>query len=199
MATWSERITRQMQAKQRICGACGKVYYDSEAEAGRVIRDYHARMRRRPYYLRGESPALVPKRAYFDEKCRTWHVTKHRAPRRSAVAPSVDRARAPRALLELPPPPAVSPRTRPTEYLEALTLSWRDEIRRQGGGLRLPPRKAVEHHYMGVSWPLIALARDLLTETGWLCRMPDANEMCLVTVGRSFAEASRVNPASLSA
>lgn len=201
METWSERVTRQMRAKQRVCTVCGKVCYDSEVEAGRVIREYHSLLRRMPYYLRGESPALVPKRAYFDERCGVWHVTKHRAPRPVAETGTSGGYRVTdRQVMRLPAPPAVNPRTRAADYLEALALSLRDEIRQQGGGLRLPPRKALEQHYAGVPWSLISQARDLLVDTGWLHRMSDGGTgWWLVTVGRSFTETSRVSAASLTA
>lgn len=195
MESWSERLTRQMQAKQRVCAVCGKVAYASEREAGSVIREYHTRMRRKPYYLRGESPGAVPKRAYLDERCGNWHVTSQPAPRRPPARASFDPATAP--ALCLPPPPTVDPRIRATECLEMLALGLRDEIRRQGPGLRLPTRRALERHYM-IPWSLIARARTLLLETGWLRSVPDGGSVCYLTSARRVAETSREDPASLS-
>lgn len=193
MESWSERLTRQMQAKQRVCAVCGKVSYTSEREAGRVIREYHARMRRKPYYLRGESPGAIPKRAYLDGRCGNWHVTSQPAPRRSRPGPFDVTTASP---LCLPSPPTVDPRTRAAECLEALALGLRDAIRRQGPGLRLPTRRALERHYM-IPWSLISRARALLVETGWLRPVPDAGSVCYLTSARRIAETSREDSASL--
>jgi hypothetical protein len=193
--TWSERMERQLHAKQRLCRRCGKVCYDSEQDAARTIRDYDRRLRARPYYFPGETPAMVPKRAYHDERCGTWHVTKLRTPRPPDGRGS-DPSTAPWLLL--PAGPAVNPHVAPCGYLEALTLGLRDAIREQGAGLRFPSRRVLERQY-AVPWTLLTQARDLLTQTGWLRAVESPTGTCHVTSTRRIAETSRDGPASLSA
>lgn len=195
METWSARMERQLHAKRRLCERCGKVCYDSEREAGRTIRDYHRRLRAHPYYLPGESPAMVPKRAYYDERCDTWHVTKSRA-HRSGPAAGFDPGTAP--VLRLPAAPTVVRGVDPWRYLEIVAVGLRDAIREQGPGMRFPSRRVLERHF-GMSWPVLAQARALLVQTGWLHRVGSGSTACHVTGVRRNTETSRVDPASLSA
>jgi len=167
MESWAERVERQLHAKQRLCGRCGKVSHDSEKDARRVVREYHQRNRLRPYYFRGDTPGLTPKTVYFDKLCGVWHVTKDREPRKGADHDDA-------VFLDLPPAPAVDWHRRPAKYREALALSLRDAIARQGPGYRLPFRRALEKRYPA-PWPLVAQVRSLLVETGWLDVVADGH------------------------
>lgn len=179
--TWTERLARQMHAKARLCGRCSKVCYDDERQAQQVIREYRVRLKRLPYYMAGESPARVPKRAYFDSRCGVWHVTSSAPTGRDYGDRPGGHVSAPPRFLALPdPPPTPDGEAGVAAYLERVALDLRDAIREQGPGLRLPARRLLERHY-GTRWGWFQQARALLVETGWLGLAGERDEVYYLT------------------
>lgn len=152
--TWDQRATRNAQMMQNRC-VCGKVGFPDKQDAIRQIRRYAHAARRSRYYVPGQEPGNIPKRAYYCDLGNVWHTTKKRAVEDASP-------------FMLPAPPHVPRRADDVEaWWTVAALALRGGIERQGVGLAFPSTDRLVQHYL-VHRDRALQIRNLLLELGWL-------------------------------